>query len=146
MSQNLRLINYFISEFYSSNTFHLSHVVSPHFQFFPHTHETKLFVDYAVRMDLLRLSCRLEISSPETMDDVTFVTNFKMEIPRRNGSDLYATGINSFVVKDNLLYRVFVHYNLDNDEYTKVQRALTNGHNDLKQPDRKMDSELSFFS
>lgn len=146
MSQNLRLINYFISEFYSNNTFDLSHVVSPYFQFFPHTHEIKTFVDYAVRMDLLSNSCRLEISAPETMDDITFVTCFKMEIPRRNGTDIYATGINSFVVKDDLLHRVFVHYNQNNEEYKKIQSALTNGHNIINQPDRKVDSELSFFN
>lgn len=146
MSKNLRLVDYFISEFYSNNIFDLSHIVSPYFEFFPHTHEIKTFVDYAVRMDLISRFCQLEISTLETIDDVTFTTCFKMVIPRNNASDLYTTGINSFVVKDDLLHRVFVHYNQNNTEYQKIQFAITNGHNLINQPNQKNEAELSFFS
>lgn len=146
MSKNLRLINYFISEFYSNNTFDLSHVVSPHFQFFSHTHEIKTFVDYVMRMDLLSNCCQLDISTPETMDDVTFVTCFKMVIPRKHEPDIYTTGINSFVVKDDLLHRVFVHYNQNNEEYEKIQSALKNSYSVISQANRKVDAEASFFS
>lgn len=146
MSQNLRLVNYFISEFYSNNTFDLSHIVSPEFEFFLHTYEKKTFVDYAVRMDLISNCCMLEISPLTTIDDITFNACFKMLIPRKNEADIYAVGINSFVVKDDLLHRVFVHYNQDDDEYNRIQSALSYSHQSANQPTQKTESEQVFFS
>lgn len=128
MSQNLRLVNYFMSEFYRNKTLNLGYIVSPNFEFYIQDNVKKNFIHYANRMDLLCKCCELEMFSPTTEDDVKFTSKFKMVIEREGEEDLIATGVNEFVIKDDLLFRVYVRYDHSDEEYAQIQAALT--HND----------------
>lgn len=125
MSQNLRLVNYFVSEFYRNRMIELEHVTSPDFSFTLHTGAKQSFTEFAARMGFVNDNAKLELGEIHSTDDTIFIAPSKVSIISEDGQEFIATGENSFLIKNELLEEVKVTYNLADNEFALMQKLLS---------------------
>lgn len=123
-SQNLRLVEYFVSEFYRKRALELEHIVSTRFTFKLHTLPPVNFKDFADRMAYISDNSTLKIQDIYSDDDVTFFAKSTIYIPREDDADFEALGLNTFFIKNGLLDKVVVDYELSEDEFKYLQMLL----------------------
>lgn len=124
ITENERLVRYFISEFYSSETFALEHIASTSFTFIVDGGKKMNFHQYAERKDLMSGYCQLVFEMPESDDNVNFKSSFKLVAPQKDKAELHGTGIITFLVKDNLLEEVTVDYDQTGNNNKTIQSAI----------------------
>lgn len=127
MSANHRLVEYFVSEFYRKYTRELAHITSNDFAFQLHNLPDQNFEKFADRMAYISSKATLTIGDIHTDDDVLFYANSSVCIVLAQGEDYVVNGRNGFVVKNGLLERVTVKYDLTDDEFEKMQQMLADG-------------------
>lgn len=144
MSQNQRLVEYFVSEFYRNKTIALEHITSSSFVFIIQSGSEQSFAEYASRMNILSDSCRLELADPVSEDDIMFVSTFSMTVPSPNKEDLVATGTNKFFVENDLLCKVIVEYDTSADEYKRIQERLAENHSKIDPVHEDLSDDIDF--
>ncbi|MCJ8323477.1 MAG: hypothetical protein HRU29_13305 [Rhizobiales bacterium] len=144
MTQNLRLVNYFISKFYRNRTLELEHIAAYDFEFILHSDEPINFESYAQRTNLLARCCKLQLSDPVSDDDILFVSKFEMEVPRAGNDSLFATGTNNFTVANGLLTKVTVDYHQTQAEFAQIKAALLENDKILTASVDEDDNDLKF--
>ena len=113
MSQNLRLVEYFTSEFYLGHLLDLSHIASPTFTFTVNSSPPENFEEYAKRTSALNRNGKLIIGKFTSEDDIHFHTNSvtKLNIGVSASCKLI------FMVSRGLLERVNINYDMPNEEF-----------------------------
>lgn len=124
-SQNIKLIAFFISEFYRKRSLELEHIVSTAFTFKLHNLPAQNFQEFAARMGYISDNAILSIEDIHSSDDTTFVAKSSLSIKRENLPDYVATGLNTFVIKNGLLDKVIVKYDLTDEEFIDLQKLLS---------------------
>lgn len=124
MSQNLRLVSYFVSEFYHNKMIELEHITSPNFSFTLHTEKKQTFKEFAERMSYVTENAKLEIGDIRTQDDVYFYASAELSIPTGDAEDYIVHGENRFMVKNGLLDEVKVTYDLCAEDFIVIQQLL----------------------
>lgn len=124
MTQNLRMVNYFVSEFYRKRTFELEHITSTSFSFKLQLNPEQSFKDFAERMNYINENAKLTIEEVKSEDDTTFYAQSTLRIPDGEGEEFKAHANNIFVVKNGLLDKVSVMYDLTDQGYDRIQYLL----------------------
>lgn len=115
MTQNLRLVKYFMSEFYKSKTSDLAHIASPSFVFQRNNGKPLDFDQYALSKAILAVHAEIEFEELKSDNDVVFYCKWTMRIPDEKKIILTGVGQSRFIVKNGLLQKVHVSY--DTAEY-----------------------------
>lgn len=120
MSQNLRLAEYFTSEFYKNKTHQLAHIASPNFEFVLNNRGKKNFEEYAIRTTLVGRKSDIEIGEFTSTDDHLFKA--ACTITKDDGST--ASGQMKLHVDHGLLQKVQLDYDLTTDEYLEFEKTM----------------------
>lgn len=120
MSQNLRLVEYFSSNFYLNHTINLAHIASPSFVFRVNGGDKLDFKAFSLRRKLLSQNGKLSIGDISSDDDTTFYADFVAII--NSGEE--ATGNCTFRVKNDLIERVEINYHLSKVDLKRVENEL----------------------
>lgn len=145
MSQNSRLVNYFLSDFYRNKVFELKHVVSPNFEFSFQGEKAIGFSQYASRMIYLSKNCDLSILDAKTDDDTIFVSRFEMIIPQPFDNQIIASGVVKYKVEDGLLTKVVVLYDQTGANFEHIQDALAHNNQFKKSPENVEIDDILFI-
>lgn len=120
MSQNLRLVEYFSSEFYRSHTLDLAHIASTTFEFSVNSGPTKNFEEYAKRTAKLNKKANLIIGEFTSEDDIHFHASFETKLDCK----VSASGKCMFKVSRGLLERVNIDYDMTKEEFEIFNQLL----------------------
>ncbi len=110
VSQNLRLIEYFTSEFYSNKTSELAHIVSPDFNFKINNTAERDFEEYAESMLFMTSNTKFVMGDISSDNDDDFILNWEMSMYDESREILVGTGHSKFSVKKGLLQSVHIIY------------------------------------
>lgn len=120
MSQNLRLVKYFTSEFYFSHTIELAHIASTTFEFSINSGPKMGYEEFASRRALFTKDAKLELGDFTSADDLCFIANFKSEL--KNGQLISGKCIAE--VARGLLERVEIKYDMTDGELQELEQVL----------------------
>ena len=125
MSQNSRLIDYFINEFYLDRTYGLAHITSPSFICRINSGVGLNFDEHVERMTLINLNAILIIDDIKSDDDKIFTAEFII----RTNENLRASGVFTFKVINGLLDNIRIYYSLTDDELGVFEALVLNRNN-----------------
>lgn len=120
MSQNLKLVKYFISQFYEERSLELAHIVSPRFYFIVNSSGKLSFEEYAERMNEMYKTSKSFVTDLRSDDDQTFFADYII-VTEVDGYSEKLCGIAKYYVLNGLLESV--HINRHNDE-KEMKRLL----------------------
>ena len=120
MTQNQRLVDYFTNEFYQFEVTSLSHSASPYFTFTINSSAPMDFKEFSNRRRFLFLNAAITHGQFYAIDDMNFYAN--VEILTLEGDRV--SGNIMFQIKDDLLQKVEVNYDLTEEEYRLFFDAL----------------------
>ena len=120
MCCNLRLVEFFVNEFYKSATSDLEYLASPDFVFTMNSSHPMGFKEFADRRSHLFLTAFTTHGEFSSKDGINFVAD--VEIATFDNERF--NGVIVFKVEDNLLQRVDVDYNLNGVESKHFKEKL----------------------
>lgn len=120
MSYNLRLVEYFISEFYQFEVTDLSHLAAPTFAFTVNGSEPRLFDEFEKRRRYLFHHSCIKHGEFSSSDDKSFFASF--EVLTLEGDAVQ--GAIMLQVDRQLLQRVDVNYDLAQEDFDKFYNYL----------------------
>lgn len=112
MTQNLRLVEYFISNHYRTLKADLAHVVSPSFEFTSPSNDVGNFDRFIEYTKDFPNDKKFVVNDVSTTDDITFIVEFSIE--KIDSSDKIYESKVEIVIKDNLVDKVWIHKSDDN--------------------------------
>lgn len=125
LSQNKRLVEYFLDEFYRRNPVELEHIISPSFKFVDSTKLEHNFAQYIEQLRIYMPNVNVIINKIDTEDDVGFLVDFSFEIT--NSTAEYGKKITDSVliqVKNNLIESVVVIHDPGYGQVSKFKAIL----------------------
>lgn len=130
MSQNLRLVEYFLSEFYKNRTLELAHIVSPNFYYCVNGGEKEDFETYVQRMNLIFKNSDSFMTPPQTEDDQIFAVDYVISI-ETNGSIERLYGVAKYNIVNGLLENIHITHHNDQQEIDRLRNLMLS---EQKQP------------
>ena len=120
MTQSLRLVEYFTSEFYRDKTSVLEHIISPTFVYKLNSRPDENFQQYAARRMLVDEKATVVLGKLETKDDINFKATYV--VTNKHGES--ATGVVIIRVEKNLLQEVHVKSDLTDENYRMFEKSM----------------------
>lgn len=124
MSPDLKLVKFFIAEFYNNNATEMAYLVSPTFSFTLNSDDRLNFEFFIQRMRFLNHSTKFEIDAPSSEDDKHFNSEFRLQIPNGEDGFITASGKVEIITKYELIQNINVSYHHSQDEYDQFQRLM----------------------
>lgn len=125
MTGNLKLVNYFITEFLADNSENLANVVSPSFSFYLNLRDKLDFNQFIAKMRQITTAANLNISEITTEDDIHFCFDFEITLAPPN-QEFKSQGFAELLVQNNLIIQVLINYNSSEEEFEEFQRMIKN--------------------
>ncbi|MGL1919888.1 MAG: hypothetical protein OCD03_02560 [Hyphomicrobiales bacterium] len=123
MSDNLKLIKYFLKEFRANSSHNLSNVVSPSFSFFLNLGEKQDFDQFTARMQLITTASNAVISELTSEDDIHFYFDFEVTLAPPN-DEVKSHGFTQLIVQNNLITQVSINYMSSEEEFEEFQKLI----------------------
>ncbi|MCJ8324309.1 MAG: hypothetical protein HRU29_16195 [Rhizobiales bacterium] len=112
VDHNLRLVEYFISEFYTKKTWELSHIASPTFVFDLNDGEPMDFAEYAESMKRMYSVATIKFGDLKAAGTEQFVANWVMSMKTDRAEMDSGSGYTEFTVERGLLQNVSVFFDI----------------------------------
>ncbi|MGL1921998.1 MAG: hypothetical protein OCD03_13320 [Hyphomicrobiales bacterium] len=125
MTDNSKLVNYFINEFLANNSHNLSNVVSPSFSFFLNLGDKQDFNQFATRMQLITTASNLVFTETTTEDDIHFCFDFEIILAPPN-EEMKSQGFAQIIAQNNLITQVSINYMSSEEEFEEFQELIKN--------------------
>ncbi|PCI85590.1 MAG: hypothetical protein COB24_12420 [Hyphomicrobiales bacterium] len=120
MSDNMKLIQYFVKGCISNETEKLGNLVSPKFVYVLNLDEYFDWEEFVVRNRTLHHTTNIVIHEISSEDDVHFHYDFDISLPEPN-LEIAARGFIQIIVKGGLITRIDAHTNNTEEEFKTFQ-------------------------
>lgn len=123
MTDNSKLVNFFVANFLADDATELAHLVSPTFTYYLNFGEPKDFSFFTNRMNMLNLSARLKAGEITSGDDIHFHYDIETKLPAPN-TEIAMKGFAQIIVKNNLIQQLEINYEVESKEYEKFEGLI----------------------
>lgn len=125
MTDNEKLVRYFVKEYLGHNASKLVNIVSPQFSYILNQQVRKNFNQFTARMRLFTSATLIKVGEISSGDDTHFHYDFEIELP---GSDtgVKTHGFAQVIVKNNLVHQVDINYHNSQEEFEEFQELVQN--------------------
>lgn len=125
MSDNSKLVNYFVKLYLENNSIKMAAFVSLDFSYYLNFGERKNFEQFIERMHLLTSATSLAVSEIVSGDDIHFNYDFEVILPAPN-EGVKALGFAQFTVQKKLIHRIDINYQKNENEFEEFQGLIKN--------------------
>lgn len=133
MSDNEKLVKYFVQAYLSGNSKNLSHAVAPSFCYYINHGDQQNFDQFIERMQLLTTTSKVWAGEIKTEDGIHFYYEIAAMLPAPNEGKT-AKGFAQAIVHNGLIARLDVHYNESPEEFEEFQNILSSSISGQPQP------------
>ena len=125
MSNNMKLVQYFVDGFLNNNETELSNLVSPSFVYSLNHGDVIDFDKFIVRMRFLNSATKFINQEITSEDDAHFHFDFESILPAPN-EGVKSDGFAQIMVQNGLIIRVDIHYKGSEEDFQKFQELMKN--------------------
>lgn len=113
VNPNLRLVKYFMNEFYANKIWNLEHIASPTFVFDLNNGNPMDFAEYAASMKFTYSVATIDFGDLKALNDEIFVADWVMSLKTDRAEMENGTGLTEFTVERGLLKKVAVYFDVN---------------------------------
>lgn len=125
MTDNEKLVRYFVKEYLGQNISKLVNIVSPQFSYILNQHTRKNFAQFAARMRLYTSATVIKVGDISSGDDIHFHYDFEIELPGAE-TGVKTHGFAQVIVKNDLIHQVDINYHNSQEEFEEFQEMVQN--------------------